>query len=207
MAAPCARSQLLRGPVRSCDSGRPFKTIVRRHESLVAAQRLSSFDTQGVNQIVPAASSSIGPWVWLFPLAYGLHIAEEYWLHFPEWVSHLSGSFVSDTQFLVLNGVFWLLMVVSVVAIRARTSLAWLIATLAATLGINAALHLLGSLVTRSYSPGSITAAFLYLPLVLYAFRQVLPRIARGVALWAVGLGAAIHAGAMVLAGHPSGLQ
>jgi hypothetical protein len=147
---------------------------------------------------------SIGLWVWLFPLAYGLHIAEEYWLHFPDWVSHLSRSFVSDTRFLVLNGVFWLLMVVSVVAIRARASLTWLVATLAAILGINAALHLLGSLVTRTYSPGSITAAFLYLPLVLYAFRQVLPRIARGAALWAVGLGAAIHVGVMFLAAHSS---
>ena len=173
----------------------------------MAAQTLSSFADKGVNQIVPTASSSIGLWVWLFPLAYGLHIAEEYWLDFPEWVSHLSRSFVSDTQFLVLNGVFWLLMVVSVVAIRARPSLAWLAATLAAILGINAALHLLGSLVTRTYSPGSITAAFLYLPLVIYAFRQVLPRIARGIALWAVGLGAAIHAGAMFLAAHPSVLQ
>ena len=95
-------------------------------------------------------------------------------------------------------------MVVSVVAIRARTSLAWLVATLAAILGINAALHLLGSLVTRTYSPGSITAAFLYLPLVIYAFRQVLPRIARGIALWAVGLGAAIHAGVMFLAAYSS---
>lgn len=119
---------------------------------------------------VPAASSSIGPWVWLFPLAYGLHIAEEYWLHFPDWVSRVSQAFVSNTQFLVLNGAFWLLMVGSVIAIRARTSLAWLVATLAAILGINAALHLLGSLVTRTYSPGSITAAFLYVPLVLYAF-------------------------------------
>src|SRR5687768_10990330 len=160
-----------------------------------------------MNRIVPAASSSIGLWVWLFPLAYGLHIAEEYWLHFPDWVAHLSRSFVSDTQFLALNGVFWLLMVASVVAVRARTSLAWLIVTLAAILGVNAALHLLGSLVTRTYSPGSITAAFLYLPLVLYAFRQVLPRIARRVALWAVGLGAAIHAGVMFLAAQLSVLQ
>ena len=157
-----------------------------------------------MNQIVPTASSSIGLWVWLFPLAYGLHIAEEYWLHFPDWISDLSRSFVSNTQFLVLNSVFWLLMFVSVVAIRARTSLAWLVATLAAILGINAALHLVGSLVTRTYSPGSITAAFLYLPLVLYAFRQVLPRIARGIALRAVGLGAAIHAGVTFLAAYSS---
>jgi hypothetical protein len=173
----------------------------------VDAQTFSPFAGQSVNQIVPAASSWIGLWVWLFPLAYGLHIAEEYWLHFPDWVSYHSGSFVSNTQFLVLNGVFWLLMVVSVAVIRARTSLVWLVATLAAILGINAALHLVGSLVTRSYSPGSITAAFLYLPLILYAFRQVLPRIARGAALWAVALGAAIHAGVMFLAAHPSLLQ
>lgn len=170
----------------------------------MAHQTLSSFAGKGVNQIVHTASSSIGLWVWLFPLAYGLHIAEEYWLHFPDWVSQLSQSFVSNTQFLVLNGVFWFLMVVTVVAIRARTSLAWLVATLATILGINAALHLLGSLITRTYSPGSITAAFLYLPLALYAFRQVLPRIARGIALRAVGLGVAIHAGVMFLAAHLS---
>lgn len=133
----------------------------------------------GVNQIGPAAPASIGQWVWLFPLAYGLHIAEEYWLHFPDWVSHLAG----------------------------RGSLVWLVATLAAILGINAAQHLLGSLVTGTYSPGSITAAFLYLPLVLYAFRQVLPRLARGAGLWAVGLGAAIHAGVMFLAIHLPFLQ
>jgi hypothetical protein len=150
------------------------------------------------------STSPIGPWVWLFPLAYGLHIAEEYWLHFPNWVSQLTRSFVSNPQFLFLNGAFWLLMVVSVAAIRARPALAWLVVTLAAILGINAALHLLGSLVTGTYSPGSITAAFLYVPLVLYAFRQVLPRVTRGLALGAAALGAAIHAGVMLLAAHPS---
>ena len=31
MAAPCARLQLVRGPVRKCGRGRPFNTIVRRH--------------------------------------------------------------------------------------------------------------------------------------------------------------------------------
>jgi hypothetical protein len=157
-----------------------------------------------MKRTVGASSSPIGPWVWLFPLAYGFHIAEEYWLHFPNWVSHFSAAFISNSQFLFLNGVFWLLMVISVVAIRARTSLGWLVATLATILGVNAAMHLLGSLVTRTYSPGSITAAFLYLPLAVYAFRQVLPRITRAVALRAAGLGVAIHAAVMLLAAHPS---
>jgi hypothetical protein len=184
--------------------GALLRTIFKRAfgRRVTLTQALDVMDAR--NQPIGAASSPNGPWVWLFPLAYGFHIAEEYWLHFPDWVSHLSRSFVSNPQFLLLNGSFWLLMVFSVVAIRARTSLAWLIATLAAILGINAALHLLGSLVTRTYSPGSITAAFLYLPLVLYAFRQVLPWITRGLALRAVGLGAAIHAGVVLLAAHPS---
>jgi hypothetical protein len=112
-----------------------------------------------MNQPVGTASSPIGLWIWLFPLAYGLHIAEEYWLHFPKWVSQLSRSFVSNPQFLFP---------------------------------------------TRTYSPGAITAVFLYLPLVIYTFRRVLPRVTRGLALRAVALGAAIHAGVMLLAAHPS---
>jgi hypothetical protein len=140
----------------------------------------------------------------LFPLAYGLHIAEEYWLHFPAWVSHLSGRFLSDPQFLLVNVVLLLLMAGAVVVVRARPSEAWLAITLAAILGINAAVHLLGSIVTRTYSPGSITAAFSFVPLAVYAFRRISPRLGRGVALRAVALGAAIHAAVMLLAAHPS---
>lgn len=146
----------------------------------------------------------VGPWVWLFPLAYGLHIAEEYWQEFPDWVARFSGVHISDARFTFLNGAFWVLMIACVLAIRARSSLAWLAATLAAIIGLNAALHLLGSLVTHSYSPGSITAALLYLPLSAYAIREVLPRISRGLALRAAGLGVVIHAGAMLLAAHPA---
>jgi hypothetical protein len=82
-------------------------------------------------------------WLWLFPLAYGLHIAEEHWLRFPAWLAGLGRPFVSSSQFLFLNAVFWLLMVAAVLLIRARSSRAWLVVTLAAILGINAGLHLL----------------------------------------------------------------
>ena len=145
----------------------------------------------------------VGWWVWLFPLAYGLHIAEEDWQHFPDWASRFSGVHLSDARIMFLNGAFWLLMLACVLAIRARSSLAWLVVTLAAIVGVNAAVHLLGSLVTRSYSPGSVTAALLYLPLATYAIREMLPRMTRGLALRAAGLGVAIHAGATLLAAYP----
>lgn len=157
-----------------------------------------------MNPAVAAAAAPAGRWAWLFPLAYGLHIVEECLLHFPQWVAQRFGPFVGDRQFLLLNVALWLLMVACVLAVRARSAMAWLVLALAAVLGVNAALHLLGSAATRSYSPGSITAAFLYLPLVLYAFRQILPRVARGRALRAVALGAAVHAGVMLLAAHPA---
>ena len=140
----------------------------------------------------------------MFPLAYGFHIAEEYWFHFPAYVANLSGRQISNPQFLLINAILWLLMVATVVLVLARPSLAWLVVTLAAVLGINAALHIVGSVVTFTYAPGTVTAAFLYVPLVVYALRQILPHISRGLAVRAAALGAAIHAGVLLLAANPS---
>jgi len=190
-------------------SRRPPKSL-RAFGSLASARRHVSQGVEplnGMSQRIETASSPTGLWVWLFPLAYGLHIAEEHWLHFPAWVSALARPFVSSPQFLFLNAVLWLLMVAAVLVIRARSSRAWLVVTLAAILGINAGLHLLGSIVTRTYSPGSVTAALLYIPLVVYALRQVLPWVSRGLAMGAGLLGAVIHGGVMLLAAHPSVLS
>ena len=152
-----------------------------------------------MNQSAGTASSPTGPWVWLFPLAYGLHVAEEYWLHFPAYVANLSGRHISNSQFLLLNAVFWLLMVASVGLVLARPSQSWLVVTLAAILGINAALHIVGSVVTATYSPGCVTAAFLYVPLVVYTLRRVVPHIGHGLAVRAAALGAVVHAGVLFL--------
>lgn len=153
---------------------------------------------------VRGTSSPTDPWVWLFPLAYGLHIAEEYAFHFPAYVANLSGLHISNPQFLVINAVFWFLMVATVVLVRIRPSRAWLIVTLAAVLGINAALHIVGSLVTFTCSPGTVTAVFLYVPLVGFALRRILPSVSRSVAFRAAALGAAIHAGVILLVANLS---
>jgi Protein of unknown function with HXXEE motif len=156
----------------------------------------------GQSRVSP--SGPTGSWVWLFPLAYGLHIAEEYAFDFPAYVANVSGRHISNPQFLFLNAVFWLLMVAGVAVVLARPSRVWLVITLAAVLGINAAVHLLGSIVTAAYSPGTVTAALLFVPLAIYAFRRVLPHVSLGLAMRAVGLGAAIHAGVFLLAANPS---
>ena len=157
-----------------------------------------------MSKSVGATSSSTGPWVWSFPLAYGLHIAEEYWFDFPAYVANLSGRHISNPQFLLINAIWWLLMVATVVLVRARSSRAWLVVTLATVLGINTALHIVGSVVTFTYSPGTVTALFLYVPLVVYALKRLLPHVRRGLAVRAAALGATIHAGVLLLAANPS---
>jgi len=150
------------------------------------------------------ASTPTGPWVWLFPLAYGLHILEEHAFHFPAYVADVSGRHISSSQFLFLSVVFLLLVVAAAAVVLVHPSQAWLVITLAAVLGLNAAVHVIGSVVTATYSPGTVTAALLYVPLVVYALRRVLPRVSRGLAIRAVILGAAIHAGVLLLAANPS---
>ena len=157
-----------------------------------------------MKQSADTAFSPTGPWVGLFPLAYGLHIAEEYAFHFPAYVENVTGRNFSNSQFLLLNAVFWLLMTATVVVVLARPSRMWLVITLAAILGINAMAHILGSIVTATWSPGTVTAALLYVPLVVYALRRVLPHVRRGLAARAVALGAAFHAGVFLLAANPS---
>lgn len=157
-----------------------------------------------MSQSAGIASSPTGPWVWLFPLAYGLHIVEEYAFHFPAYVANVSGMHISNSGFLFLNAVFWLLTVAAICIVLARPSQVWLVITLAAVLCINAAVHVLGSIVTATYSPGTVTGVLLYVPLVVYALRRVLPHVSRGIAMRAVALGAAIHAGVFLLAANPS---
>ena len=157
-----------------------------------------------MSQSVLAMSSPTDRWVWLFPLVYGLHIAEEYAFQFPAYVASLSGRHISNAQFLGINAIFWFIMVATVVLVLARPSQHWLIVTLAAVLGINAALHIVGSIVTFTYSPGTITAAFRYVPLVVFALRRILPYVSSSVAVRAAALGAAIHAGVILLVANPS---
>lgn len=157
-----------------------------------------------MSQSLRATSSRTDAVLWLFPLAYGLHIAEEYAFHFPAYVAKLSGRHISNPQFLVINAVLWLLMVATVILVLVRPSHAWLIVTLASILGINAALHIVGSIVTLDYSPGTVTAAFLHVPVVVVALRRILPHLRRSVAVRAATLGAAIHAGVIFVAANPS---
>jgi Protein of unknown function with HXXEE motif len=80
-------------------------------------------------------------------------------------------------------------MVTIILATRAalrRDSLGWLAIAIAALLFANGLLHLLGSIMTGTYSPGVVTGVVLYVPLGLLALMRAWTQappgfVARGV--------------------------
>ena len=103
--------------------------------------------------------------VWLLPLSYAAHILEEWFGGFPEWMALVIGSPLPRTAFIIINSVAMILMVLATRATTRRESNGWMGIAIATLLLVNGLLHVLGSLVTSSYSPGLFTGVVLYLPI------------------------------------------
>lgn len=130
----------------------------------------------------------------LFPVTYLVHIAEEFWGGFPRWAAEASGFTTSVDGFLAANAFFWLAMTAAVAWVLRTASSAWVLVALAAIVSLNSVLHLLGTVLTRSYSPGLVSAMLLWLPLGLVTLARARaalpPREFRG----GVVAGVVVHA-------------
>jgi hypothetical protein len=119
----------------------------------------------------PAASQSqgafVGLWTWLFPAAYLVHIAEEFWAPptFYVWASEFAGVPFTAQLFVIANALFLLLMSLAVALLLRGVLGPWVVIALATVVALNGLLHLLGTALARSYSPGLVSGALLYWPL------------------------------------------
>jgi hypothetical protein len=129
-------------------------------------------------------------WAWLFPVTYVLHITEEYFGGFPRWLAAVSGARLSDRDFLAINATA---LIVMTVAVTVRDVVRWPLVALATIVTVNAILHLGGSIVTASYSPGVITATTLWLPLGLFALRTLRAQVATTTFVAGMTAGVAAH--------------
>jgi len=123
-----------------------------------------------IGDVTPSTSQAtaapfIGPWIFLFPATYLVHIAEEYWGGFPTRTAELTGLAIPEAAFLAANVFFWILMLAAVMATLYQPSRAPLVITLATVITVNATLHVGGALLTASYSPGLVSGLLLWLPL------------------------------------------
>jgi len=114
-------------------------------------------------------------WLWLFPLTYAVHIAEEGLAGegFPSWIRRLPPVAaldirISARKFYGLNALYLTAMIAAVLA-AGSPGFAWVTPCLGAVVAANGLGHLAGSLITRSYSPGLVSGLTLWTPLGLAA--------------------------------------
>ena len=141
-------------------------------------------------------------WLWLFPATYAVHVLEEGFAgeRFYRWIRHASGRTLAPDVFWAANGALWLMMVVAVLVARSNTTLGWISTALGTLVAVNGAGHIVGTLLTRKYSPGLVSGAILWLPLgvsALWGTWQTGPRLS-----WATGVvvGIAVQGGVASLA-------
>lgn len=110
--------------------------------------------------------------LWALPLAYALHIPEEFLAGFPAWMRENMHSDMDNQGFWLNNGLFMaILLSLSVWASRSRS---WLSAFVflswaSGNLFWNFIFHVVTTIYADSYSPGLVSAALLYYPIALWA--------------------------------------
>jgi hypothetical protein len=106
-------------------------------------------------------------WLWLFPVVYLLHIAEEHCggSGFSAYVARTRGVNLSPSKFLVMNGIGWALMMgAMLLAVRLKFS-QWLMVCLATAFFINGLSHTINALLRAEYNPGLVSGLLLFIPL------------------------------------------
>jgi hypothetical protein len=148
----------------------------------------------------------IGRWVWLLPLAYALHVAEEAYggRGLVAWMIERGGLHLSIAGFLGVNLVAVAIIVATTWGARRRSSWLWALASSGTILLVNGVCHVAVGVRARYYVPGLWTGIAFYIPLgavlLFRARRLVRPRI-----FWAaVIVGFVIHAAVLwVVFGAP----
>lgn len=125
-------------------------------------------------------ASYAAPWLWLFPITYVIHIAEEYWGGggFSAHMAAAKGVRLTRARFLFLTGLGLLLMIVGIRTAQALGFPQLLCLILGGVVLLNGLSHAFGSITTKAYNPGLITGVLLWLPLgaiTLLALREKMP--------------------------------
>jgi uncharacterized membrane protein (DUF2068 family) len=131
-----------------------------------------------------------------------IHLAEEQWggPGFAAWASRALSAPLTESRFLVINGVAWPIVLIVCCAAVIRPAARWPVLVVAAVLTLNGVLHILGSLGTWSYSPGFISGALVYLPLGISTLRRGRDTVSPGAFVGALLAGVVLHAMVAIVA-------
>lgn len=132
--------------------------------------------------------------VLLLPIAYWLHLAEEWFGGFIAWTSATLGSGVSVERFVAINAIGLVLFFVVPIAAFRNQNWIWPASALAALFGLNGVLHALATAYFGTYSPGTVTGLLIYLPLSVIVLRHMSLRMSAPKLVGSMLAGCLLHA-------------
>jgi hypothetical protein len=143
--------------------------------------------------------SFVGPvalWLFIFPLTYSIHIAEEYFggEGFSAYQERARGVDLSPARFLALNGLALVLMIVGILLAVRLGFPQLMLSIFGAVVLINGLSHTINSLISARYNPGLVSGLVLWLPLGAFTLLTLLQTMPRGRYFTGVAIGIGIHA-------------
>jgi len=125
---------------------------------------------------------------WLIPVTLLVHQLEEYFGQFPLWYSNLLNVQLSNQDFIMINGVgLFIFTAFAFSYIFYKNNL--ILAALGTLVFVNGMLHLLLSIFTLTYSPGTISGVVLFIPLGIIIFKKIFPQLRDGERIIAIAIG------------------
>jgi hypothetical protein len=119
--------------------------------------------------------------LWVFPLTYLIHIAEEYWggEGYPAYILRLRGVHLSTTKFLVAQGVGFVLVTIGVILARQLHFPQMMLLVMGTIVLVNGLTHTVTAITSLTYGPGLVSSILIWMPLglfILIRYRQAVSR-------------------------------
>ena len=115
--------------------------------------------------------------IWLISPAYFIHLLDEYFLGvgLPDWLSNVFNANLSRSDFIIINSIGLASTLVIVILNSLGKVKDFFIVVLGSLFFLNGLIHLSASVLTATYSPGTVSGVILYIPLGVLIFKKILP--------------------------------
>ena len=112
---------------------------------------------------------------WFIPVAYLFHLADEYFTGFHKWFSEAFNVDLSFNDFIIINSIGFSIIAILVTLYTLGKTNHFVIAVLGNLFFVNGVAHIIASVTTMTYSPGTFSAIFIYLPLGFLGYKMISP--------------------------------
>ena len=116
---------------------------------------------------------------WMIPATFFFHLLEEFFGGFSIWFSELFNADLSKGNFIAINAVALTIILILAILYSYGKIKRIVLVVLGAMFFLNGVLHLLLSIFTMKYSPGTITGLILFVPLGVLIYKNVFPSLTR----------------------------